>query len=526
MKKTTLLLLFLSSWFLHANIQMDLRQYGLNMGEDFYVIFVNVNISSNSNGSVIYTIYQNIQKSSDCKDVVFLFRRENYSQAYYIKYMREVMKIDSFPKRHARICISDDIYNKYKKYGWYSEVLYFSGSIRYHTPAKFIDLKKVKSLPVTRVTLNFRGKTLLDTNYLHTRRDLFVQQNRNIVQVSDNNYRLCINDREGRSEHCVKLSQAETPLELYRNYLHPSAEDLDIAVKYNNYKRINRPEITPQNLFASSSYIYVPVTVAINERRKYTREYSGGGNFKKTFRKGEVDGNLFMFLFRYDTTLSAHTVIDLNQPLTDKLYKNDYLSFQDIYTFNDTLFFICHDYTKEYRRKWYCKRVVSSFRLNSENRLVFEKNYRIPPLPESDYLTLTNFITPFNGDYIFTRGQDIYSLGSEKLVAKLSGLGKNKGRKSTYPRFIDDTTRYNMAFEVLAVDNLDNHYMVVVYKNFGTVLYEVFDKDLHSVQLSPAGIDDDNQVSGYFTYNHELMQLKFSNGRAYLLQYALKVKKT
>jgi hypothetical protein len=50
---------------------------------------------------------------------------------------------------------------------------------------------------------------------------------------------------------------------------------------------------------------------------------------------------------------------------------------------------------------------------------------------------------------------------------------------------------------------------------------EVFDQNFKSIQISKLGITDDNQVGGYFIFNNNLVQLKFSNGNAYLLCFEL-----
>jgi hypothetical protein len=75
--------------------------------------------------------------------------------------------------------------------------------------------------------------------------------------------------------------------------------------------------------------------------------------------------------------------------------------------------------------------------------------------------------------------------------------------------------------EVLAVKNIDNSNFCVIYKNFRTVIMEVFDQNFKSIQISKLGITDDNQVGGYFIFNNNLVQLKFSNGNAYLLCFEL-----
>jgi hypothetical protein len=50
---------------------------------------------------------------------------------------------------------------------------------------------------------------------------------------------------------------------------------------------------------------------------------------------------------------------------------------------------------------------------------------------------------------------------------------------------------------------------------------EVFDKNFKSIQVTRLGISDDNQVGGFYSFNNEFLQLKFSNGYCYLLRFEL-----
>lgn len=526
MKKTCYCFLLLLWCTLHAraDLRSDLQAYGLRVGQDFYVMMVNLNISSNSNACVVYTIYQNIRKQSHCKDVVFVFRKEGYNQAYIIRYMREVMKIDSFPHRQAKLCISDAIYDRYKKFGWYSEIIYFSNRIRYHHPAKFIDLTKLKTLPYSRVKMEYTGAVMLDTNYLHTRRDLFCASGQHAIQVSDGNgYRIGTVDHTGQLDHVCRLDTLESPIELYKRFRHPSAADVEIAIQYNDYKAINRPELSPMNLFASGSQVYLPFALGVMERIKKAYALSGGGSAKKELKKGSIQGNLYLFMMRFDPALGRHEVIDLSAPL-DNMYHHDILGFEDIYTPDDTLFYICHEYDEAFKNQWYNRQIISRHRL-SGSQLIFEKSINIPHVPATQHLIGNNFFTAFKGDLLLSRlaSKDLYSVTREVKVAELSGLPENKERKETYPMYIDDTAAYNLAFEVLAAKNIDDRYYAVVYKNFGSVLVEIFDDAYQSVQLLQAPIHDDNQVGGYFMQGNDLMQLKFTNGKAYLLKYTISV---
>lgn len=516
------LVCFLITFIARADIRQDLMNYGLKMSDDFHVIFVHINMSSKSNGSVIYTIYENIQEKAKAKDVVFIFQSEGYSYKYFTKYIQEIAKISKFPTKTAKICINDDIYNRYKRHGWYCEYLYYSGGgILYQTSAKFIDLERVISLPKTTIKVAFKGKILIDSNYLHTRRDLFCQFHNSIIQLSDNNYRLCAIDSLGKAYDCINIPQIESALNIYKRHFNTDTAAIKIAEQYKDeYKKINRPEISPETMFCSSNFVYVPVSVAVFEQRKYTRSYSGGGNFKKTFKKGIIDDNLYSFMYKFDSNLKPISLINLSKPLF-KLYQDNDLSFLEMYSNNDSIFYVFHDYDEEVKRKWYSKKVVSTFRLNSANELEYLRTLNIPPEPKTNYLNLAHIVTSFNGDLIFSRGNNIYSFNNEIKVASLSGLKGNIDKKETYPKFINDTAEYNLDFEILATNNIAEKYFCVIYKNFRTVLLEVFNKDFKSVQITRLGIMDDNQVGGYFSFNNELLQLKFSNGYAYLLRFEM-----
>jgi hypothetical protein len=505
-----------------ANIRQDLKSYGLNVSEDFHVIFVNINMSSKSNGSVIYTIYNHIQNQAKSKEVIFIFQQENYNYKYFVKYTKEILKITPFPSKTAKICINDGIYNKYKRNGWYSEYLYYTGgSVFYQTSAKFINLPKVSELPKTAIKVEFKNKILLDSTYLHTRRDLFCQFRNSILQLSDNNYRLCLIDSSGKAFNCVKIPEIENAISIYKRKINPDTVAIRIAEEYKNeYKKINRPEVSPETFFASSNFIYIPVSVAVFEKRKFTRSYSGGGNFKKEFKKGIIDDNIYGFIYKLDSNLNPVSLINLTSPLL-KLYDDSDLSFLDIYSNNDSIFYIFHEYNDEVKEKWYSKKVISTFKLNTNNELEYLKSLNIPPEEKAKYLNIAHITTPFKDDYILSRGKNLYSLNDSKKVAELSGLRENIGRAETYPKYVNDTIEYNLDYEVLAVNKIGESNLCVIYKNFRTVIMEVFDENFKSIQISRLGITDDNQVGGYLSYNNNLVQLKFSNGNAYLLFFEL-----
>ncbi len=523
MKNKLLFLLFCSSLLAKADIRQDLMNYGLKMPEDFHAILVHVNMSSKSNGSVIYTIYQNIQDKSKVKEVVFIFKLEGYSNKYFIKYMREIAKINPFPSKTAKICVSDEIYDRYKKNGWFSEYIYYtSGNILYQTSAKFIDLEKISNFDKTCVKVAYKGKILVDSNYLHTRRDIFCKFQNSIVQLSDNNYRLCLLDTFGNYTVCVKIPEIESAINIFKKHYNPDAEALKIATENENvYKKINRPEVSPETVFHTEYFIYVPVSIAVFEKRKSTQFYSGGGNFKRKFKKGIIDDNLYGFMYKFDSNLKPIGIINLSKPLYE-IYRNSELSYLDIFSPNDIDFYVFHEYDNNYRRKWYSKKVVSIFKLNSKtNQLEYMKSLNIPPDIDNNYLNLAHIITPFNGDLLLSRSENIYSLNSEKKIGELSGLKSNITQKETYPKFINDTADYNLQFETLAAINLRDKYFCVLYKNYKSVVLEVFDSNLRSIQVTRLGISDDNQVGGFFRFNNEFLQLKFSNGYCYLLRFEL-----
>ncbi len=516
-----LILLSLNSF---ADIKDDLMNYGLKMPDDFHVVFLHINMSSKSNGSVIYTIYQNIQEKSKTKEVVFIFKMEGYSNKYFSRYMREICRVNPFPSKTAKICVNDDIYNKYKRNGWYSEYLYYSsGNVLYQCSAKFIDLNKVVSLPKTTVKVLFKGKILLDSTLLHTRRDLFVKFNNSIAQLSDNNYRLCLIDTSGNTIECVKIPEIENSLSIFKTHFNPDEEAIKIAAEYiNEYRKINRPEISPETIFCTDRFIYVPISIAVFEKRKTTRSYSGGGNFKKKFKKGIIDDNLYGFIYKFDSNLNRVSTINLSNPLFE-IYQNNDLSYQDIYSNDDTLFYVFHEYDESFKKKWYSKKVVSVFKMNpSTNQLEYQKTLNIPVDYITNYLNIAHTVTPFNGDLILSRAGNLYSLNQERKVAELSGLKTNISKTETYPKYINDTVDYNLKYEVLATNNLSNKYYCVLYKNFKSVILEVFDSSFKSIQVTRIGISDDNQVGGYFKFNNEFVQLKFSNGYCYLLRFALR----
>lgn len=504
-----------------ADLRTDLQKSGLtNIGQDFYVIFVNPNISSVTNGCVIYTLYNAIQKESKAKEVVFVFKKEGYNQKYFVRYMTEVIKIPNFPSKKAKICINDNIYNGYKKYGWYSELIYYSDRIQYQAPAKFADFHKFQNFPVAKIKIDYINAVTLDTNFLHTRRDQFCQFRNKLVQISDDNYRTGILDSTGILSNYFIWDTLVLALELYKKYRNPSASEKETAIKHDNYKATNRPVINPLGIFSTKDHIYVPFTIGIVERSKKNYFSSGGGKFKKEIKEGDLEGNLYAFIMKFDSTLKKHELIDLNKPVFDEMFHHFDLGIEQVYSPNDTDFYMCHEYAEDFRDEIYNKNIMSKFKLEN-NELKFEKFVNIAPDTASTSVAVTNFFTKFQDDIFLCRtaSNEIYSIKNEKKVAELSGLPEHKNIKETYPKYIDDSTRYNLAFEVLAVKNINDNYFAVVYKNFRRVVIEVFNNKMESVQLLNAPIADDNQVGGYAIYNDYLEQLQFTNGKAYLLQF-------
>lgn len=513
--------LFLHIIYAKGDLRYDLQKRGLNVGHDFYVILVNPDIASTTNGCVVYSIYSAIRQTSKSQEIVFMFKKEGYDQKYLIRYTREVLKIRDFPAKNAKICINDELYNRYKKYGWYSELIYYSDRMLYDYPAKFVNLSIIKNFPVSKVDIEYAGAIMLDTGFLHTRRDIFCQYKNRLVQVSDNNFRTGYIDSTGKLSHYFIWDTIVSPLELYKKYRNPSTEEIQTAIQYNDYKQTNRPEVIPTVLFSTKQNLYIPFSIGIMERRKESYVVAGGGNFKKEIKKGQLEGNLYYFMMRFDSSMKKNKIIDLNKPLFE-IYHSDDLAFESMYTPNDTTFYIYHEYSDDFKDKPFIKKSVSRFVL-VDNELKFDKMLDIPPVVSANNLDVSAFFTPFANDLLLCRSasREIYSVNKEMKVAELSGLAENKDRIETYPKYIDDTAKYNLAYEVLATKNINNKYFVVVYKNFGQVLLEVFDEHMSPIQLIYAPIRDDNQVGGYAIYENYLLQLKFTNGKAYLLKYKI-----
>jgi hypothetical protein len=328
--------------------------------------------------------------------------------------------ISTFPSKTAKICVNDEIYDRYKKNGWFSEYLYYSsGNILYQTSAKFIDLEKVYKFNRTSIKVVYKGKILVDSNYLHTRRDLFCKFQNSIVQLSDNNYRLCILDTFGNYTVCVKIPEIETAINIFKKEYNPDIETLKIATENETiYKKINRPEVSPETIFRTDKFIYVPISIAVFEKRKSTQFYGGGGDFKRKFKKGMIDDNLYGFIYKFDSNLNTVGLINLSKPLYE-IYRNNDLSYLEIFSPNDIDFYVFHEYDNNYKRKWYSKKVVSIFKLNSKsNQLEYSKTLSIPPDVDNNYLNLAHIVIPFNGDLILSRAENIYSLNSEKKNRK------------------------------------------------------------------------------------------------------------
>ncbi len=520
--KLLITLQFIFSFFCcKGDLMKDIQNAGTPVSDNFYCFLVNANISCVTNAAVIHSIYNSyLLKQSVCKEVVFVFKKYGYSMDYYKRYLCEVVKIIPAKGNEFPIIINDSLFNKYNKSGDYSEMLYYyKNAVIYHTVTKFFDVNIIPKLPVNKFILNEYDTIILKSDFLRSRRDIFSTYRGRIVSISDNDNHIGYVSFGGSDSLDFLLKDRANNLGLFKQINKPTKEQYTVADTTNyQYEIINRPTVSGYYLSPSDRFLYLPIATRINEILKEDIKLGLGGNFKRTYAKNTIMGGFHVYLYRLDSNLKTIDTFNLEKGL-DNIYGHHELFFEGVYIEGDSILYLCHEFDSEgqYKGKSYCQYSISKLRLNK--KLTFLKTLKIPYSSITD-VDVRCIFAEFDGNILFARSSfgKIYDLRSEKLCIQLSGLPKNKFKKETYPKTIDDTSKFNLQYEVLTMQKIDSESFVVIYKNFGDVVMEVFNNSFQLIQIEKLEIDDDNLEGGYFFKNDLLCQLYFKDGIPMLIR--------
>lgn len=495
--------------------------------KDFYVFLVNTSVGANTNGHTLLVSYKSIRAKSQKQPIFYILNEsENVNALQLNDYFEKILKIPNDDKNVHKI-IHKNIYEKYHQKNLTEIIYVYNQRIFFQQTLKFFDLTNITNFPINIFELKEPTKIVLDTAFLHIGMSKYFPIGNKILQMSEVDNRVClINAQTGKIEKVLAHDKNLKALDLFQKYITKDKKAIKIAQENHKFfENSNRLDKVFYNAFlGSDNHIYISFSISIIiEQTKKEEKVDAGSGDKTDIKKGELFGNIYLFLLKCNHNLDIVEIYHTDQEekkdmlwISPSLDDNMLCDGKTIYTFN-----IPQQYLQDSVINPKYNYAVSKLELG-KNKAFFKEKIK-PKMFENLYQAqnMTNHSTFFewqNQKYVtidFT--PFMYELGKEEPIYKLKGIKNIPEKPNYFPITMEDMNKIFINYRIRKQGMIDENYMFTLYNYQDTPILEIIDKSFKLVQQ----ILINNNDFTLFFLNNAFYQTSNENGRYYLVRYAL-----
>ncbi len=506
-----------------------------NIEDNYFIFIINPNNGSNTNGHVIYGVYNALKKSYSKLPIFYIVDKDGISDKTVGRYFLEVLKIPFNTEIQKRTKVSKELYNALSDELLSKLIYIYNGEVFYDMPFKFSDPERL-NFPDNYVKLEFNKKIKINSEkYLNTNLNSLFPYKSNILQLADVNNRIGIlNTKTGNYDYVFDRAQIKS-MDIYLKYISKSKEKVPYAQKSEQwFIDNNRHQLNIYNAYTDNNDIYLVFGMQYLEPIEKTRKFSDGAGGFVTVNKGDTFAPGYLFLMKCAPNLKEKNIYRIEDEingLEDIIYPVPDVTFfvknNILYSFNEGDSEVSEKLKKS---QFYNKSIV---RLEipedeTENYVKFE-GVASPPYVE-DYekkqgLLIDGSIFLWNDNIycIFNTSPLIYNLNSYAPVSKLIGRGASaKVQKDVIPIDLLDTTKMFINWNYLTSGSiLNNKYYSFVFQHQEVTLLEIKDKNLVTKQVINIDYIPGIRKGNIVLVDNFLYVFVFENDEFYLHKYSI-----
>lgn len=492
------LLLFLFVTFTFNSIYCQ-NIYDFQNLKSFYILKINPNIGSNTNGHTIHDAYNEIRTNSNCKKIFFVFPENDFQIEKIDDFFTQILNIP-FDSTISKFCIvNQNIYDQYSKSNLTEIIYFYNNKIYFQEILKYTNINDFQNFPVdiinTGIFSNYT-KTKIDSTYYHTKIDKYFSFNNQFFQLSDINNRFSNIDFENGKIIKTLNIDSLNPKTLYETYCSPSKKNLECAEKMQGwFKEHNRQSIMINDCFfiEYDSSLLFSISIQVYELLKNDIFVPGKNGELTVLKKNTPIAEAYTIFLKTDLDFNILNIFGISLP-PKSIQKHIYpLHMESFYFSNDTLYVFNEPFNSSNYSKNKNNIDAISYYILKNNIFEFRGTLK-PTIPKSinDYDAITLNHT------FFKNNNNLYSiLDAYPVICKVSGIEHNINLEveidqELLPSFVGDNKEIKMNFRLIDIKYYPKQKVyLILYEHNKLLKLDVYNSNFKRIQTTSLMIKEE-----------------------------------